>query len=99
MQILSFEVNAKCVPLAMKTVVMEVLCLIRIFSLWLRHRHAHYTRANWALEKALTFIFLRLGFGVGQDIVADLTVKIFNFFLEAESTERFLAFSASVHFL
>jgi len=49
MKIFSFEVNAQRVPLAMQTIVMEELGLVRIISLWLSHGHSHDARAYWAL--------------------------------------------------
>ena len=80
-EILSFEIDGQCVPLAMRTVVVEEFGLVRIISLGLCHHHAHYTCANWTLQKPLAFEFLRLGFSDLQLIITKLAIEALDVFL------------------
>jgi len=79
-QIVSFEVNMKCVPLTVQAVVMKISGPVGVFSLWLCHCHAHSTCAYWALQKALTLVLLRLRFIHCQHIIAKLAVEVVDFF-------------------
>lgn len=80
-EILSFEIDGQCVPLAMRTVVVEEFGLVRIISLGLCHHHAHYTCANRTLQKPLAFEFLRLGFSDLQLIITKLAIEALDVFL------------------
>ena len=96
-QVLSFEINLKSVPLAMQTVVMEELGLVGIILLWVCHCHWHHRGTNRALHQPLTLVFLGLRFLYGQNIVAVFAVKVLDLFLEAKPAKALLAFEAAVH--
>ena len=97
-QILSFEINAERVPLAMLAVVMVILSFRGIILLRLRHRQAQDTDTNRTLQQSLAPVFLSLCFSSLLNIMAQLTVEVVNFFFQTKSTKAFGTFDAQIHF-
>ena len=80
-QILSFEVDVQGVPLAMQAIVVEELGPVGVVSLWLSHHHRQHRNANWALQKPLAFVLLRLGLSDCEHITAKFAVEIIDLLL------------------